>query len=47
MLRSATARHLIRILRQRVEKAEEARIPGPSAGSQRAEDLLQELAGGG
>ncbi len=42
VLGSATARHLIRILRQRVEKAEEGWIPATSAGLGRAGSSLQD-----
>jgi hypothetical protein len=47
VLGSATARHLIRILRQRVEKAEEARILATSAALGRAGGSLQDAAGRG
>ena len=47
VLGSATARHLIRILRQRVEKAEEVRIQATSAGLGRADGSLQDAAGRG
>jgi len=47
MLCNHPARHLIRILRQRVEKAEEAWIPKASAGSERAESMLQDAGGRG
>ena len=42
MLCNHPARHLIRILRQRVEKAEEASIPANSAESERHGHTLQD-----
>jgi len=47
VLGSATARHLIRILRQRVEKAVEGWMPGTSAVSEMAGDALQMATGRG
>ena len=47
MLCNHPARHLIRILRQRVEKAEEASIPANSAESERPGRTLQDAAGRG